>query len=92
MQEIAAGGQPGGGELVHEFVHLDLEGVVPSGGANPIRPCASVFNGQIEFAGDLDVQGAAAPQVVDDEVKFAHGLLAVLQLHAVGPQGEMGTG
>ena len=38
------------------------------------------------------MQGAAAPQVVNDEVEFAHGLLAVLQLHPVRAQGEMGTG
>ena len=39
-----------------------------------------------KFAGDLDVQGAASPEVVDEEVELADRLLVLLKLDAVGTQ------
>ena len=61
-----------------------------AGGTDPVLPGGSVFGGEVEFAGDLDVQGAASPEVVDEEVELADRLLVLLKLDAVGAQPEVG--
>ena len=52
-------------------------------------PGGPVLGREVEFAGDLDVQGAAPPEVVDEEIELTHRLLVLLKLDAVGAQPEV---
>ena len=92
LQGGASGGQAGGCELSHQLVHFDAQGIVAPGRPHPRRPGGAVFFGEVEFAGHFQVQGAAAVEVVDEEVEFAHRLSPVLKLDAVGAEGKVRAG
>ena len=81
----AQGAAVGGGATV--LFHADIVYVGESLRIAAVRlpefdPGGPVLGGEVEFAGDLHVQGAAPPEVVDEEIELAHRLLVLLKLDA----------